>query len=290
MKNIKCPLCGKETRYHFTIERFKPSFDIYRCQGCQILFQYPFLEKKTIENYYHREYYEGNAPYSYEDERAHIFYYEKVWKKRVKLISKYGQKKIGNFLDIGCSFGGLLKVAQDAGFYPYGIEISEYCRHYCKDQMGLKHIKSSFKELDSVIFSFITMVEVIEHLKDPLNVLQFCFDHLEKGGVLLIQTANLNSLQAILQGKKYSYYLPGHLFYFSEKNLIYYLQLIGFSTVKVFKPVEFGLMAKLLKSRGTFKSFWDYRKWLRIIFYHYISYLKLPFVSVTSSMVLYAKK
>ncbi|HNO25967.1 MAG TPA: class I SAM-dependent methyltransferase, partial [Leptospiraceae bacterium] len=50
---------------------------------------------------------------------------------------------------------------------------------------------------------------------------------------------------------------------------------------------DFPLRAKLLKSRGSFKSIFDYRRWFNISWYHFKSRL---LKGSTSSMVLYAFK
>ena len=98
------------------------------------------------------------------------------------------------------------------------------------------------------------MIELIEHLKDPVSAIDECFRLLKKDGILVIQTANMDGLQARIKGEGYSYFLPGHVSYFSRRNLTEALLRAGFRGVRAFIPVEFGLMPKLLKSRGSFKT------------------------------------
>ncbi len=113
---------------------------------------------------------------------------------------------------------------------------------------------------------------------------------LESGGVAVIQTADMEAWQSLNAGEKYHYYLPGHLSYFSEKNLTGLLLRTGFRKVKVFRPVDFPLYSKLLKSRGSFKKITDYRKWIQISLYHFMGHFKRKGKPLTSSMVIYAFK
>lgn len=249
----------------------------------------PRLKDRAMIDLYSGNYYTGNADYSYYDERQALKHSQYVWKKRVKKIRQYTDS--GNFLDVGCAFGGLLKTASDY-FTPFGIELSEYSGKYPKSLFGDNiHIGSladhSFK---ADFFSVITMIELIEHLADPAAAVSECFRLLKNNGLLVIQTANMDALQAKLLKDKYAYYMPGHVSYFSKSNLVDMLQRAGFKKIKIFYPVEFGLLPKLLKSRYQFKSGFDYLRWVRIAYYHYISKIRFGNFAATSSMVVYAFK
>ena len=89
----------------------------------------PRFTDEQLKEMYNESYYTGSADYSYYDERQALKYSQYVWKKRVRKIKKYING--GNFLDVGCSFGGLLETASEY-FTPYGLEISEYSSYLCK--------------------------------------------------------------------------------------------------------------------------------------------------------------
>ncbi|MCL1865183.1 MAG: class I SAM-dependent methyltransferase [Spirochaetes bacterium] len=249
----------------------------------------PQFKDDVIKNFYSEDYFRGRADYSYIDERDIKKYSRYVWDKRIKIIRKYANS--GNFLDVGCSFGGLLESA--AKYYtPFGIEISDYAYSQVTKQFGrnIHHGTLYDHKFSSNFFSVITMIELIEHLSDPVYAITQCFDLLRKDGVLVIQTANMNAKQARDLGKDYEYFMPGHLSYFTAENLSDLLRKTGFVKIKIYYPVEFGLLPKLLKSRGSFKSILDYRYWLRIISYHMKSKIRLGNFAMTSSMVIYAVK
>jgi hypothetical protein len=100
----------------------------------------------------------------------------------------------------------------------------------------------------------------------------------------------MEGLQAKFYKDKYAYYMPGHLSYFSKRNLVQILNQTGFSGIEVFHPVEFGLMPKLKKSSHSFKSITDYKAWIRISLYHFLSKIHYGNFALTSSMVVYAIK
>lgn len=287
-----CKLCGSEKiNKKYIIEKFNLPFEIFECSICGFMFQN--IDREKAYEFYSKEYYTSEQEYSYIDERKNEFYARYVWNSRLNVLRKLTKAKSKNFLDVGCSFGGLLNVAQEKGFIPYGVEVSDYSGGYAKKRFGNDKIfVGSIEDIDlpDNFFSIITMIEVIEHTFEPKVALKKIFNALEQNGVLLIQTANMMGLQAKIYGKNYHYFLPGHLSYFSHKNLKKLLEEIGFSKVKVYGGVEFGLLPKLLKSRGDFKSFKDYLKWVRITFYHLLSKIRIGDLFFTSSMVIIARK
>jgi len=249
----------------------------------------PRFNDDVIKGFYKEDYYNGIADYSYCDERGFEKYAFYVWNRRIKKIASYVGK--GNFLDIGSAFGGFLKAASRC-FCPYGIELSEFSGYYSKKIFGDSiHIgQLNDHPFQADFFSVITMIELLEHITDPVSVIKECYRLLEKKGLLVIQTANMDGMQARILKYRYGYYLPCHISYFSRENLTRLLQQEGFKKIIIFQPVEFGLLPKLLKSSYNFHSIFDYYKWLRIALYHYMSKIRYNSFSFTSSMVVYAFK
>lgn len=291
--NPHCIHCAHESRFKFSVRSFKNPFDIFECSACGLQFQHPMPSAQTLEEYYGADYYSGKADFAYQDERDKFKFYSYVWQARLKKIMKY-VKTAGNgrnFLDIGCSFGGLLSNAENLGFKAWGVEISDYSRAYAQKSFPGRIFKTmeetAFKP---GFFDAVSMIEVIEHLDRPLNILSECFRILKPGGVLVLQTADMAGRQAVKAGAAYHYYLPGHLYYFSASNLKAMLKKAGFSRIIVFRPVDFGLVPKLKKSRGNFKKLKDYLQWGKISWYHFKGLIHCKNFSLTSSMVIYAVK
>ncbi len=283
-----CPLCGStDIANKYRIERFELKFNTDICNSCGFIFTNPLFDDDIVRSFYSEDYYTGKADYSYIDERSIKKFSAYVWDSRIRVIHKY--IKSGNFLDVGCSFGGFLESA--SRFYtPYGIEMSEFSSAHANNTFGDNIHCGTLSDhpFSEKSFSVITMIELIEHLADPEQAIRECFRLLKDGGLLLIQTANMDGKQAVDLGADYEYFMPGHLSYFSKKNLTMLMKNCGFSKVKVFQPVEFGLLPKLRKSRGSFKSLSDYKAWLNIASYHMKSKVHFGDFALTSSMVVYA--
>jgi SAM-dependent methyltransferase len=249
----------------------------------------PAFSDETIHSFYTSGYYSGFSSFSYIDERSIENYSKYTWNARLSTIRRYIRS--GNFLDVGCSFGGFLSCASKH-YAPYGIELSEYSGTHARERFSENiHIGTLFDApFENNFFSVITMVELIEHLKDPMKALVKCRELLTESGILLIQTADMNGWQAVDAGEQYHYYLPGHLSYFTADALRDALFRAGFSSVKIFRPVDFGLLPKLLKSRGSFTSVKDYKRWFDIAKYHIKGKFTKKGRPLTSSMTVYAFK
>jgi SAM-dependent methyltransferase len=289
-----CRICGSENiGDKYRIVRFDPHFSIKECKRCGFLFQEIDVGKSN--SFYGRGYYEGNSFYTYIDERKEEQACRAVWNKRFGKWSGWDRTGPpgGDYLDIGCAFGGLMQVAMEHGYHPYGVEVSEYSGNYTKKRFGAASVfigNIEEMELPGNKFSILSLIEVIEHLYDPKKALLKAYASMKKGGVIIIQTADMDGLQARLFGPGYNYFLPGHLSYFSRSNLSKLLESTGFLNIKFIGGVEFGLLPKLIKSGYGFKKWTDYFKWLKISIYHYISKITLGRLHLTSSMVLVAWK
>lgn len=280
-----CPLCGAETRFRYTIDRFEPSFDILACPICGLEMQSKMPADESA--LYTEDYYSGRADYSYRDERALEQYERIVWQARLRKIKSYVPPP-ADFLDVGCAYGGLALEAGRQGFRAHGLDVSPDAVAGARAR-GLDARQGRITDgYPQASMDVVTMIEVIEHLSDPVRSVQALRDIIRPGGLLVIQTANYAGQQAKTQGADYHYYLPGHLHYFSRKNLTGLLHRNGFSRVDFFPGVEFGLLPKLRKSRGSFQTAGDYAKWLRIGWYHLKSKAAFGDFALTSAMVLYA--
>jgi len=289
-----CRICGNEIiKEKYVIKKFDPPLFVWKCSRCGFLFQETDSEKAS--SYYTKEYYEGGAYYSYMDERAEESACRVVWKKRFFKWAGWDMTGIGNgkFLDVGCSFGGLMKVAEEFGYRSYGMEVSVYSGNYSSKRFGKGSVYIGNVEnikLPENEFSIVSLIEVIEHISDVKKALGNIYSSMKKGGVIIVQTADMDGLQAKFLGSGYGYFLPGHLSYFSRRTLSAVLKSAGFMNVKFIGGVEFGLIPKLIKSSFKFKKWTDYLRWFKISIYHLMSKVAVGRFHLTSSMVMAAWK
>ncbi len=290
---VKCTICGGNNIRFFERSR-KYNFDVYMCSDCKIGFRYPMPSKEEIANLYSEGYYNGSSSYSYVDERK-VKGSSFVWRERIRKVVEvyeyYNGRKPENIIDVGCSFGGLLLEASRFGLKPYGVEISRYSGGYARKR-GIEVFEGHLDEVDlpKGFFDIVTMVEVIEHLDNPVFSIRKVFESLRDGGVFLVQTANILGLQSRFWGGYYHYYLPGHLHYFSNVGLRKLLNRVGFRKVLEFYPVEFGVLPKLIKVYLNTKGFERYLRLAKTAIYHTLGKVKIENFTLMSSMVMIGVK
>ena len=282
----RCPVCGGKPAPLFTIDRFEAPFDILRCPDCGLQMQ--SVLPADPDGFYDEGYYTGRAEYTYKDERDRLPFERHVWNARLKNIAKFVAPP-ADFLDVGCAFGGFVQAAEDFGFRGKGLDVSQFA----SETGRARGLDLRTGALEPGVFpenscDVVTMIEVFEHLADPRTACRALSEIIRPGGLCVIQTANFDGRQARQAGADYHYFLPGHLFYYSARNLQRLLEQFGFSTFHVYRPVDFGLLPKLLKSRGDFRSWRDYLRWIRIARYHWMGKIAHGDFALTSSMVLYA--
>jgi len=118
-------------------------------------------------------------------------------------------------LDIGCGDGSFFYYILEKykNVKLYGVDISNWSIEFIKEKFGdsvnLKIIKN-LSDIDfNINFDIITMIEIIEHINDPINFLIQSFRFLKPHGKILISTPNENFT-----------YDRCHLYSFEESDFI----------------------------------------------------------------------
>jgi hypothetical protein len=78
----------------------------------------------------------------------------------------------------------------------------------------------------------VVMLDVLEHLVDPLSGLKRIRELLDDDGLLVLSTVNLGGLHARLRGGTWPWFIRSHLHYFSPQTLSAMLDLAGFRMVQ----------------------------------------------------------
>lgn len=136
-------------------------------------------------------------------------------------------------LDVGCSSGALLAVARKLGYSPCGVEIAGKAAETAQRAgfevfCGLLH-DARFPD---AAFDVITAFELIEHLNDPLLLLNECSRILKPEGILIVNTPNASSWTAGVMKECWDGFnlssMGGHVSFFSPRSLAYLAGQCGF--------------------------------------------------------------
>lgn len=220
---------------------------IVQCLDCGLIFVYPQPEKKNLLTKYissHDELY-------LEEKKGRLKTSQDIFKE----ISYY--KKGGQFLDVGCSTGLLLQVAKEKGWEPYGIELSRWAVNETK-RNGLNVFQGEFEEknviFSDIFFDCVSLNDYLEHSFNPGQVIKICRRLLRKGGLLFINTPNIESFVAKLLGERWWGVIETHLYYFSPKTINLLLSQNGFKVVKV-KPHRSYFTLNYFLTKGQLTNF-----------------------------------
>ena len=146
------------------------------------------------------------------------------------LRSTLQNKKV---LDFGCGNGGFLLIAEKLAMNVAGVELENRVREHWEDRFNI------FPNIESIVgeYDLITAFHVIEHLPDPMAVLEELAGHLAPRGRLLVEVPNSeDALVALYECENFQRftYWSNHLFLFNTDTLKTLAEQAGLKTVTVY--------------------------------------------------------
>lgn len=108
-------------------------------------------------------------------------------------LDKIKKIKNQNILEVGCGYGPLLKLLSDKGAFAVGTEIDSKSLVLAKKllkntkRIKLVKVKNSLLPFGNNSFDSIILFDVIEHVKNPLKMINECKRVLKKGGILYVE-------------------------------------------------------------------------------------------------------
>jgi 2-polyprenyl-3-methyl-5-hydroxy-6-metoxy-1,4-benzoquinol methylase len=141
----------------------------------------------------------------------------------------------GRVLDVGSGFGFFLRALAEAGYEPYGLEVSEYARDRAREYTTAPVVGQSAEQpfpFEADFFDAVTMLDVIEHIADYPTALAECKRTLRRGGRIFVITPSGHSIARLLLGRRWSWHKdPTHVHLFNPGSLQAALREAGFSAV-----------------------------------------------------------
>ncbi|HEY8667879.1 MAG TPA: glycosyltransferase [Tepidisphaeraceae bacterium] len=118
----------------------------------------------------------------------------------LKTVLKY-KLPPAEVLELGGAHGGFVAMLQRAGFATRGLELSPWVVQYAKETFGIEMLLGPIEDQPIAAGSLdvIAMMDVMEHLPDPVGTMRRCLELLKDDGVLVIQTPGYREGRAYAQ-------------------------------------------------------------------------------------------
>ncbi len=172
----------------------------------------------------------------YHDYRADEPLYLQTFRRRLKFALRNGPRG-GRALDVGCAAGFCMAVLRERGFETHGVEVSPTIAQHAIEHFGFDTVHVGTLEsapLAEQSFDLITMWDVIEHVVDPASLLAQARGLLKPGGLLVLETQDIDSRFARLLGPSWHHYKHAeHIYHFTAPTLTTLLQQSGFAVDKL---------------------------------------------------------
>jgi len=254
--DVECPSCARSNS--------KPLYKKYYlshllCKNCLTQYVSPRPTKALLEDFY-----KNSLNYAYW--AKYIFSAsadvrkEKIFKPRAQfLINCLKKKKInGKLLEIGAAYGYFCEEIQKFKYFDkvIGIEPTPDLAKILRSKK-IDVIESSYEEAKlNFKFDAIVNFEVIEHLFNPKEFLQWCFNNLNPGGCLYLTCPNIGGFETIVLGKESDTVDHEHLNLFNTTSIKTTVEGIGFEKVVVSTPgvLDFDIVKQAYLSKKINKN------------------------------------
>lgn len=164
---------------------------------------------------------------------------QRVWEGRKVNVYRDalgpGKKRI---LDVGCGDGRFLQVLRDFGSPDWelvGVDFDAQAVERCRAR-GFAAYAKRVEDMtpEEGTFDAVVMLQLIEHVEDPVVIARRVFSLLRPGGIFVIETPNLAGWDYRLFRKRWwgHYHFPRHFHLFSRESLHHMLKSVGFEILR----------------------------------------------------------
>lgn len=242
---MKCYVCGGSCEK----EVIHGPYTYWKCSDCFTSQVLPQLSGTELQQYYDSFHLNETAGGLYDEVEDRM---KADFPAKVDMALGYKRLESSRLLDVGCGKGFFVRAATDRGILAEGIDVSHSGVEYAVKILGVKATAGLLEQQNSnewrEAFDIVTLWATIEHLVDPLSVLQAIHEDLKPGGVILCDTGLGNVFwEKFLPGHSQWYDAPQHMFVFSEKGLVALLENAGFRIIHVDSNFERSLLRRCVR-------------------------------------------
>jgi SAM-dependent methyltransferase len=214
---MKCTLCGSSIQ-QLLFQQPNGETSVLLCKACGHIFSdTPSLADSMALHSDHQ--------YKVVDSRRSLFNRLLKWEygSVINKLSHYCHGA-GSLLDFGCGKGTFAAIAKSKGWKAVGVETNTARATYARSVYSLEVNTDNYTngQIFPERFSAISFFHVIEHLKQPAELLTaLCDSNLATPGVVVIEVPNFNSWQRKLAGRHWHHLdFPRHINHFTPQSLL----------------------------------------------------------------------
>ncbi len=199
---IECPLCNDDSRTLFQ----KHGIWIRECTACRHRFANSEMPNDHVEQVYGDDYFfSGGAGYdNYLSEAGLLVPHGRRYGR---LLKRHGAGT--SLLDVGAAAGLILKGLVEEGFDGRGVEPNSTMATFAQVELQLNVEASSFEHFEpDTQFDVLTVIQVMGHFIDPVEVVGKLHRLMKPGGLCLVETWDAGSWPARLLGSNWHEYSP----------------------------------------------------------------------------------
>ena len=135
-------------------------------------------------------------------------------------LAKRSHPRASTGLDIGAASGLLVEEGASVGLGMVGVEPSRSLVDAARDERGVEVLQGVYPHpaLEGRAFDLVFLIDVIEHVSDPLALLRACKRALAPGGRAIVVTPDIASPAARLLGHRWWHLRLAHVGYFNARS------------------------------------------------------------------------
>jgi 2-polyprenyl-3-methyl-5-hydroxy-6-metoxy-1,4-benzoquinol methylase len=225
VEEVPCLLCGADEPQRLFE---KEGFTFVQCGPCDFIYVNPQLREDAVRDFYEDE--DHSTLIEQLVASSNDYRKERFGKERLDIVESFAKRAPGRLLDVGCTTGFFLEAAAERGWDAHGMELNPYAAQVALAK-GLQVRQQMIEEADYEPESFdaVTIFDVVEHVRKPVEMLEKVASLLRPGGVVLLYTPNWDCAERLLLGEDCHFiWATNHLGYFTPKTLGTALERAGF--------------------------------------------------------------
>ncbi len=230
LEEVVCPTCGPNQAARLLFKG-DDGIGFYQCKDCNIQFASPrFAEESLLEIYDDESWvdageYEGWSYDQWKEKKDHTYW---LVEQNLNLVKNFLPER-STILDVGSGIGLTVRHLNENNFVAEGLEPSSLISSIARENIGAPLHNIQIEDYKpGKLYDGVLMLDVLEHLYDPVRVLQRCSKLTRPGGYIFIHVPHHRGLgniyktarcRAGIKSKMKHFGFPWHIYSFDRKSL-----------------------------------------------------------------------